>query len=61
MIGTALLAVPHQGAAGLALAYAVSYLIHTTIQFWYFWVYVRKGEAPGARFSSDSGEERLWG
>jgi O-antigen/teichoic acid export membrane protein len=63
MIGTAVIAVPRAGALGLALAYAISYLIHTTIQFLYFWLYVRRsdGPAPKARHLNDATEERLWG
>jgi O-antigen/teichoic acid export membrane protein len=63
MIGTALLAVPRAGAFGLALAYAVSYLIHTAIQFLYFWLYVRKAALPASasRYWNDVSEERLWG
>jgi O-antigen/teichoic acid export membrane protein len=63
MIGTAVLAVPQEGALGLALAYAVSYTIHTAIQFVYFWAYVRKREVPGpkARYVKDPAEEQLWG
>jgi O-antigen/teichoic acid export membrane protein len=63
MIGTAIIAVPRAGALGLALAYAISYLIHTAIQFLYFWLYVRgtEGPAPKARHLNDATEERLWG
>ena len=63
MIGTSILAVPRKGALGLALAYAVSYTIHTAIQFLYFWMYVRKSEIPGpkARYLKDPAEEQLWG
>jgi O-antigen/teichoic acid export membrane protein len=63
MIGTALVAVPRHGAFGLALAYAISYTIHTAIQFTYFWVYVRKRELPltAPGYLSEPAEERLWG
>jgi O-antigen/teichoic acid export membrane protein len=63
MIGTALVAVPRHGAFGLALAYAISYTIHTAIQFTYFWVYVRKRELPvtAPSYLSEPAEERLWG
>ena len=63
MIGTAIVAVPQYGALGLALAYAVSYLIHTAIQFLYFWVYVRKSEARShtPAYPKDPAEEHLWG
>lgn len=63
MIGTAVLAVPRYGALGLALAYALSYLIHTAIQFLYFQVYVRNSKAPTPRppFQEDPAEERIWG
>jgi O-antigen/teichoic acid export membrane protein len=63
MIGTAIIAVPRTGALGLALAYTISYLIHTAIQFLYFWLYVRRTEspAPKARHLSAATEERLWG
>ncbi len=63
MIGTAIVAVPRHGALGLALAYAVSYLIHTVIQFFYFWVYVRNSEArtQSPAYLKDPAEEQLWG
>jgi O-antigen/teichoic acid export membrane protein len=63
MIATAMIAVPRAGALGLALAYAVAYLIHTTIQFLYFWMYVRTtaGPAPLARHPNEPAEERVWG
>jgi O-antigen/teichoic acid export membrane protein len=63
MIGTAVVAVPRQGALGLALAYAVSYLIHTAIQFLYFGVYVRNSEARthSPSYMKEPTEERLWG
>jgi O-antigen/teichoic acid export membrane protein len=63
MIGTAIVAVPREGALGLALAYALAYLIHTGIQFFYFWIYVRKSQAPTSRprYLKDPAEERLWG
>jgi len=63
MIGTSLVAIPRYGALGLALAYAVSYLIHTAVQFLYFWLYVRSSRepAPSPSYPKDPGEERLWG
>jgi O-antigen/teichoic acid export membrane protein len=63
MIGIARVAIPRQGALGLALAYAFSYLIHTAIQFMYFWFYVRSSEAPSAKsvYVKDPAEEQLWG
>ena len=63
MIGTAIVVVPRHGALGLALAYAVAYSIHTIIQFLYFWVYVRKRDAPASitPYPNDPAEERPWG
>lgn len=63
MIGTTILLVPKSGALGLALAYALSYLIHTAIQFLYFWFYVRRSEARAGRaqYLHEPAEERQWG
>jgi hypothetical protein len=63
MIGTAVWAIPRKGALGLALAYAISYVIHTAIQFAYFWLYMRRNEAPGPAtgYAKDPAQERLWG
>ena len=63
MIGTAVWSIPREGAFGLALAYAVSYMIHTAIQFAYFWLYMRRNEAPRpvTGYPKDSAQERLWG
>jgi O-antigen/teichoic acid export membrane protein len=63
MIGTAIVVIPRYGALGLALAYAVSYSIHTIIQFLYFWVYVRKSDAPASipPYPNDPAQERPWG
>jgi hypothetical protein len=63
MIGTAVVVVPREGALGLALAYAVSYLIHTVIQFFYFWIYMRNSDAgtESSRYLKDPREEQLWG
>ncbi|HEX2249687.1 MAG TPA: oligosaccharide flippase family protein [Gemmatimonadales bacterium] len=63
MIGTALVAIPRAGALGLAFAYVLSYSIHTAIQFAYFWLYVRRNEAPkkATGYVNRPTEERLWG
>jgi O-antigen/teichoic acid export membrane protein len=63
MIGTALMVVPRKGAFGLALAYAISYSIHTVIQFAYFWTYIRKSGAPAITpsYLTEPADERLWG
>jgi hypothetical protein len=63
MITTASLAVPREGAFGLALAYAVAYTIHTAIQFLYFWMYLRKSNlrSAGPPLVHDPSDERVWG
>ena len=62
MMGTAALAIPRYGALGLAFAYALSYSVHTCIQFLYFWTYVRGSDAArrSPHAMPESNEERLW-
>jgi O-antigen/teichoic acid export membrane protein len=63
MIGISVLAIPRYGGLGLAFAYAVSYLVHTFIQFLYFWGYVRTRQVGTVRpdLVPQPDQTRSWG